>query len=159
MTTKPHLSPLYRVSSSTSFLMAILSHGKQFLSCHRGNIQRKSHRRLILPPASRLVVPLLGLRRPPTALCLIAVDKRGWREQSSHTAFPMTLSIPLNKMTLLVFECLIEVTAALTHSHERAGTRTHLVDEHLRPPGTHEQHGPPQCVPVAVELLRAHGAE
>lgn len=33
------------------------------------------------------------------------------------------------------------------------------MDEHLRPPGTHEQHGPPQGVPVAVELLGAHGAE
>lgn len=33
------------------------------------------------------------------------------------------------------------------------------MDEHLRPPGTHEQHRPPQGVPVAVELIGAHGAE
>lgn len=36
---------------------------------------------------------------------------------------------------------------------------SYLVDENLRPAGAHEQHGPPQGVAVAVELLRAHGVE
>lgn len=35
----------------------------------------------------------------------------------------------------------------------------HLVDEHLCSSGAHEKHGPPQRVPVAVELLGPHGAE
>jgi len=35
----------------------------------------------------------------------------------------------------------------------------YLVDEHLRTTRTHEQHGPPQSVPVPVELLSAHRVE
>lgn len=39
------------------------------------------------------------------------------------------------------------------------GNLPYLVDENLGAARAHEQHGPPQSVPVAVELLRAHGAE
>ena len=35
----------------------------------------------------------------------------------------------------------------------------YLVDEHLRSSRAHEQHRPPQSVPVPVELLGAHGVE
>lgn len=53
----------------------------------------------------------------------------------------MKLSLPPNKVTLLVGKRVSdppEVTVALTVTHERAGEWPHLVDEHLRPPGTHE---------------------
>lgn len=36
---------------------------------------------------------------------------------------------------------------------------TYLVDEHLCSSRAHEQHCPPQSVPVPVELLSAHGVE
>lgn len=35
----------------------------------------------------------------------------------------------------------------------------YLVDEHLCTSRAHEQDGPPQSVPIPVELLSAHGAE
>lgn len=35
----------------------------------------------------------------------------------------------------------------------------YLVDEHLRTSRAHEQHSPPQSVPVPVELLSAHSVE
>lgn len=104
-----------------------------FLSCFQGNIQSRMHRRLISLPA---------------ALCLIALNKRGGHSRVSHR-FTNKSRHSANEMTPAIHECLGK---ALRPS-------PHLVNEHLRPPGAHQQHGPSQGVPVAVELFGAHGAK
>lgn len=63
-----------------------------------------------------------------------------------------------NVFCLSFFHCLsARVAAPLTKKSLR--NVAYLVDEHLCTPRAHEQHSPPQSVPVPVELLGAHRVE